>query len=179
MAVYPTYLSLASVDDYLEASPRSTAYSALTDDEKSKYIVEATRMFNRQAWAGTPTEDYPADQDLAWPRDGIDGVTDGTTPQAILDGFCELVNYLVSDSAFVNASSSGKNIQRVDAGKGVGVTFFSPTTATAGRFPVAVQELVGEFLATAVAGGTAISVATGTDHSSSFDDCDDFDLSGA
>jgi len=176
---YTTYISVADALVYLAASPRAASWVAASADARGQWLVEATRMINRQAWSGTPTQAYPSVQALAWPRDGVTGVTDGTTPQAILDACSELAATLIDDQSTLLATSAGKNVQRVDAGKGVGVTFFGPTSDTAGRFPTIVQELVGQYLATASA-TAGVPVAGGTSNESSFADCDDdFSFSGA
>lgn len=175
MTTYPTYLSLADTQIYLGATPRAAAFLAEVADTQERWMVEATRMLNRQVWAGTPTEIYPADQDLAWPRDGVTGVTDGTTPQAILDAFCELTLALYLDASTLATATAGNNVKRVDSGKGVGVEFFGPSTRGAGRFPRIVQELVGAYLASRSGSGLAAR-ASGTNETSQFTDCRDFDL---
>lgn len=176
MATYETYTSLAVLVEYLTASPRATAFLALAPDTQEMWMVEATRMLNRQRWAGTPTEDYPDDQPLAWPRDGISGVTDGVTPQAILDAFCELTLALYLDSSTLHQSGGGSRVKSLSTGGGVGVEFFGPATSS-GRFPRIVQELIGDYLATAGGSSVARSRAGGTTEESQFEDCDAFDLS--
>lgn len=178
MATYPVYVALATVQEYLGASPRAAGFLALDEDTQEQWMVEATRMLNRQRWQGTPTEDYPDDQDLAWPRDGITGVTDGTTPQAILDGFCELVLALYLDASLLSGSGGGAGrVKSISSGKGVGVEFFAPVAASAGKFPATVQELIGPYLQGALTrSGLTMTRAGGTSEESQFEDCDRFDL---
>lgn len=175
MTTYDTYLSRADVVTYLTASPRATAFLALDADTQDQWLVEATRELNAEEWAGTPTESYPDEQPLAWPRDGIDGVTDGTTPQAILDGFAELVLALYLNAALIDQANTGNNVKSVIA-KGVGVEFFGPSQDTATRFPARVQRLIGRYLGSSGASALAVGAASGTCERSQFTACHDFDL---
>lgn len=173
MTTYPTYLSLADTVEYLAASPRATAFLAEDDDTQDRWLVEATREFNAEDWAGTATAD---DQDLAWPRDGVTGATDGETPQAIYDGWCELVLALYTNASLIDQVNTGNNVKSVGGAGVPTVEFFAPSSETAARYPMRVQRLVGRYLASASAGLT-LSVATGTCEESQFDDCNSYDLS--
>lgn len=175
MPSYETYLSLAQVQTYLGASPRATAFLAKEEDVQDQWLVEATRELNAEEWAGTPTEDYPDDQPLAWPRDGITGVTDGVTPQAILDGFCELVLALYTNAGLIDQANTGNGVKRVNA-KGVEVEFFGPSSDTATRFPPRVQRLIGRYLGSGDAAAVMVGAVSGECERSQFTDCHDYDL---
>src|SRR5262245_26205603 len=108
---FDVYVSLETADRYAigSFSPQATAWRALTDDERSATIVQATREIDRQLWAGEKTD---PDQEHAWPRTGVtraDGteVDEDTVPQEILDGVCELAMWRGQKPASTNEQSSG------------------------------------------------------------------------
>lgn len=149
-----SYVSRADATTYFADSLRSASWVALADTTKDQALVTATRMLDRQLWAGTKTSDS---QELEWPRTGVTDaygnvVDPDTVPQSIIDACCELALSLALNPSGETNANAGSNIKRVSAAKGTDIEFFRPTTA--GRFPTIVQELIRGFL-----GGTS-SVAS-------------------
>jgi hypothetical protein len=166
---YDVYRDLAETDAYLAGSVNQPAWAALSDDEKTRAIVAATRLLDRQRWLGEKTV---ADQPLAWPRTGIDGVDDATIPAQVLDAHSELTLALATgSSAETSVSTAFDGTRRLKAGSAEVEYFFNASQQLAGtRFPLAVQELIGQWL---VGTGTGGAVAFGTGNRSRFrlDDC--------
>lgn len=167
---YAVYADTATANEYLAASVTATTWNDAdtSDDDKAKALVSATRLLDRQKWLGSKTD---ADQALTWPRTdtGVDGVEDAVVPQAIIDACCELAALFVAGTtdAIDNASTS-QQTRSLKAGT-VAIEYFRPDANTAARFPTAVQELVGDYLA-----GNGSDVVAGyvggTDVCSAFDD---------
>lgn len=74
----------------------------------------------------------------------------------------EMAGLLLIDPGLFTAIMSGKNIKRVSPGGGVEIEFFNPTLGITGRFPIEIQELIGEYLAGAEGGEFAGSWSSGT-----------------
>lgn len=154
------------------------AYTSATATTRARALVEATRLLDRQAWQGDKTD---SGQALAWPRTGVtdrlgNAVDDSTIPDDVITAAYELALAALVDAGTVKGTSTGSNIQSVNA-QGVSVSFFAPVAG--GRFPARVMELVGQYLggsATSTgsvsASGLAGSYASGTDGESAFDDDD-------
>ena len=178
---FDVYGSSAGLATYANGSATWYAtYAAATADGLKRALVEATRLINRQRWDGTLTSDSQA---LAWPRDGVTAtpasgiaVTDGVTPDEIVQAAYELALAMLAKPAVVSGSSAGSNVQSVGAGP-TSVTFFSPTIG--GRFPDRVMELLswayGSDSSELLAAG---SYASGTDGCSQFDDADAYTRTG-
>lgn len=168
-----TYVTQAEANTYLSASVRATTWEFLDSDSKDRAILTAFRVFERQNWEGVPvggagtTPHFPAtgltDKDE-------NPVSSATVPQQIEDGQIELAYSLTQDSALEDKAGQGSNVKKVEASS-ARVTFFNQTGGQDGegstRFPVAVQELVGQFLEAA---SVPTPTADGTDATSSFDD---------
>ncbi len=61
-----SYVTLLEADDYLSIKPNSSAWEALDDVVREKYLMWATRLLDQRAkWAGTKAFQ---DSALAWPR---------------------------------------------------------------------------------------------------------------
>jgi len=171
--VYDVYGDEAGADDYFAAALHGAAYQDAQEHERRQALVTATRMFDRQTWQGTITDDVTP-QPLQWPRKNVvdkygNPIDENTTPTQIIEGAYELANILLSDTSIQTQPSSGSNIKEVGAGS-ARVVFFQPTWRTQGRFPQIVGELVNQFLAAAVQGLSAF--ASGTDVDSFFKDRD-------
>lgn len=110
---YDTYADVASADIYLAADPNGTTWAGLDDDQKGRYLVQATRVLNAQRWKGQRVD---PDQPLAWPRSGISGVDDEGVPQAIFDASIELANLGALGTDIVNFTSTFSVQKRLKAG---------------------------------------------------------------
>jgi hypothetical protein len=146
---YDAYSTLDYANLYLQANFLASGWFNLTDDQKGSALVTATRLFDRQCWLGEPT--MLSGQTLQWPRTntGIDGLDDQTIPQQIIDGSVEMAFALTDGNEAVNNNVPGvQKIRRLGAGS-VNIEWFrlaEGTAAQLNRFPLPVQELVGQFL---------------------------------
>lgn len=125
--------------------------------------VATTTTVSGASWGASTL----AASSLAWPRSSVtdaDGnaVDDDSIPQAVIDGFITLSALIVENPSLAEASDTGSNIERVQAGS-VQVEFFRPQFGT--RFPTILHELFGEFLESALA-GSAGSRSFGADATS-------------
>lgn len=173
--------AVQDADEYFAAQFGET-WSSLTTLQKQQAIISAARLLDRAVlWSGTKTS---AAQALQWPRDGATNgctgtaVTDGTTPDDIAYGEFELAALIAADAGLLTSSGSGSNTKRVKAGSAE-VEFFQPTIGTSDdtRLPQAVHDLVGCFVDGANGVTPTGGFASGTTDTSSFDDCDDNELS--
>ena len=142
---YFSYLSIADADDYLLAAVHGATWQALSDDDaKARALITATRTIDRQEWKGTKTSDSQAGD---WPRDsvGVDGVTDGVTPQDVLDATAEIALALVDGSELQNEATIEQRVQNLKAGS-VSLTFFRGIDGTQQRFPQIIMELLRKYL---------------------------------
>lgn len=151
-----SYISRANADTYFLDSLRNTSWSALSTTVKDQALITATRMIDRQTWAGAKTS---SSQALQWPRTGVtdaygNAVDSSAVPQAVIDATCELALALALDPTIETNTSSGSNIKRVSAAKGTDIEFFRPTSG--GRFPTIIQELLKAFT-----GGSASVASVG------------------
>lgn len=174
---HAVYLLLADAEAYLAASLHATAWDSATTAQRNKAIVTATRMLDRQRWAGEKTD---AANTLSWPRSGVtddygEDVDEDTIPQAVVDACAELAAHLLADASAQSNATAGSNVKKLDA-RGVSVEFFGPRSA--GRFPTIVQELIGAFLASADSAALAALAprTSGTSAESAFDPCDSDDV---
>jgi Putative DnaT-like ssDNA binding protein len=142
---YTTYATEPEADVYLNASVSVATWSDLSDDDKGRNLVAATRTLDRQRWKGEKTD---PDQELAWPRTdtGVDGVEDDVIPQPIIDASIELALAIAGGSDVQDAQNQAQKIQQLKAGS-VALTFFRGADGVPLRFPLIVQELVGDYLA--------------------------------
>lgn len=157
---YDVYRDLDETNAYLAGSTGWPTWDALAEDDQLRAIVAATRLLDRQRWQGEKTDSA---QPLAWPRTGISGVDPATIPAQVLDAHSELVLALVTGStAETDASTSFSGTRRLKAGSAEIEYFFNASQQTGGtRFPLAVQELIGQWLEGAgSAAGGAISYGT-------------------
>lgn len=160
-----TYIDEADADAYFDGSLSRDDWSVLDTDVKERALITATRMLDRQKWAGTKTD---PDQALAWPRTGLtdrDGneLDSATVPQAIKDAQAELALSLYLDPQVQTNTGTGLNTKRLKAGSAE-IEYFRPTRNA--RFPTIIQELVGLYLQGSAA--LVVPAAYGTDETSSF-----------
>lgn len=161
-----------SATNYLAGSLNASAWDDATADNKARALVTATRIFDKQKWAGSMTDpDTP--QPLAWPRTGVtdcegNAVSDSVIPTSIIYGAYELALAILNDSAVQTAASAGSNVKRTSARDKVGdletareYEYFTPTSVaggTAGRFPPQVQELVRCYLGNSTSGLYSVTI---------------------
>lgn len=176
---YTSYASLLEADTLLNTDPvREVAWELLTDDEKGKKLVAATRRLDLLDWGGTKTGAADV-QENAWPRTGLsykDGTPVSTTevPKEVENATIFLAGSIAIDASAADAGTSGSNIKSVKAGS-ADVKFFR------GQDGVALQDetsydLVACFLSFAQATDGAVgNLSTESDpRCSRFDDADRF-----
>lgn len=160
---YFSYISIADADAYLAAEQSAASWRALTDqDDKARTLISASRLLDRQIWAGTLTD---ADQTEAWPRTDIAGVEDDETPlvigyaaallaSAMIDGFSATTNPVALPEKRIKADT-------------VEIENFRPNEETAIPLPFAVWQLISKYLGgiSSLLGG---SESTGTSGAAPF-----------
>lgn len=141
---YPVYADLTEADEFMLASPNFDTWDALGDITKSRYLVSATRLLEKQKWKGNKTEEG---QTLEWPRTntGIDGVDNDIVPAAIIQASVLLAYELSQGSDVESAQNQAQKIHQIKAGS-VALTFFRGAEGTPTRFPTQVQELLRDYL---------------------------------
>jgi hypothetical protein len=167
---YFSYQTVEEVDAYANGaiSAAASAWRAMADqDTKARAAVSATRLIDRQVWAGSKTD---PDQDGEFPRTGLtypDGspVDPDTVPDRVLSAHSELSMILVSDDTILANPAQVGGTKRLKAGSAE-IEYFAPLLA-AGRFPTTIQELIGLWFGGA--GSDEGSEATGTCKESAFD----------
>lgn len=172
-----TYVSLADADTYYVLSTQFDAWDALTDDQKERSLATATRMIDRQSWAGTKTSQA---QDLQWPRTGVlyangDEVDPDEVPAQIIEAEILLALMIFQNPAIESQTNTAGNIKHLVAGTAE-VEYFRPTRGT--RFPTSVQELIGQWLTSFVTASSGGGAAYGTDQCSNFTDRNKYGYQG-
>jgi hypothetical protein len=77
-----SYVTLTEADAYMETRLHATTWPALTEDDKCRACLWATRLLDAWVeWDGRPAT-YT--QRLAWPRWGLLTVTDEVIPETVL-----------------------------------------------------------------------------------------------
>lgn len=146
----PVYANIDTANKYLEAAFHADSWNALEgteeDETKAKLLVTATRILDRQLWAGTKTAEPPT-QTLQWPRTntGVDGVTDDTIPTDIINASIELALSLLDGSEVQNEQNTLSKVRSMTAGS-VSITNFRGIEEEM-RFPLIVTELIDKYLA--------------------------------
>lgn len=181
------YGGLAAANDYIASSfgASYTAWLALTEDDREKTLVGATRYLDRQRWQGTANAFDSTT--LAFPRDGLVDRAGEVAPDAaqlalVSKATFELAVLVAGDADVLAAADQGQNIKAMGAGS-ARLEFFSPTKAangTATKLPTIVHDLIGQWLAGASSGAAVIigGTSTGTCAEPRFEDCDDFERNG-
>jgi hypothetical protein len=137
-------------------------WTALSADNRKRTLAAAVRYLNAQSWISSA--DTFAERDLI---------------AAFATAQYELAVLIASDPSIVSNLDAGSNIQSVGAG-GASVTYFAPTSAGRGatKLPVAVQRLVGSYLAAAQGATTVTAYGSTGSETSPADDCEDYDMNG-
>lgn len=158
-SVFTVYADVEEADAYLDGSSHADNWRAITDDDtKARYLVTATRLLDRQLWAGDKTSEV---QPLAWPRKntGVTGVTDDTIPTDIISASIEMASALADGVDLQSQQNFLERVQSMSAGS-VSITHFRGQDVST-RFPQIIHELLRKYMS----GGTASYVpkSTGTD----------------
>lgn len=180
------YGGLVAAGNYVGAllGKAPATWRALTTDDQGRTLVMATRYIDLQGWpgvatglaGGTPTT-------LQLPRSGMT-LADGTAvdstivPPEFVSATFELAVLIGSDPTIVAKVDQGSNIKSANAGGGVGVEYFNPTSAalgTAPRMPQVVAMLLGKFLAGANSGSSIGGFGQSGKSSSDFATCPQLD----
>ena len=145
---YDVYANVEMADLYLGANFLAAAWFELTLDQRGQLLVTATRLFDRQCWIGDKTE---ASQPLEWPRTGtgIEGVEDNIVPDDIINGSIEMAFAILEGTEAINSTNPGAQKLRSIAAGSVNLQWFRGAegqNAVFDRFPLPVQELVGQYL---------------------------------
>lgn len=105
-----SYASLEFADDYIATNAFVSAqWASLTDDEKEKYLVRASKYLDRMIqWNGTRMDD---ESGLRWPRSGVydaDGfeIPDDQIPLVLQEAVCELASLLASGTDWTQPQDS-------------------------------------------------------------------------
>lgn len=157
---YPVYADVTEADTYLAAAIHADSWATVVLLDKQRALVTATRILDRQKWAGAPTADP---QDLAWPRTGLEDrngnpLDEDTIPEEVQEASIELALALVDGSDAQNAQTTESLIRRLAAGS-VSIEYVRAAFSDPTRFPTIVMELIGRWLAGS--GGSFVGVATG------------------
>jgi hypothetical protein len=160
------YADLDTATTYSSGALHATVWAASDDDTRSKALVTATRMLDRQTWKGTRAD--PA-QALAWPRanTGVADVVPTVVPGDIVAASIELAFALLEDTTIQSSPNTAEKIHSITAGSVSITNFRTAVNSNPTRFPQIVQELVARYLGSS--SGLAIGAkATGTDGESIF-----------
>jgi len=142
-----SYITVANADAYLVYAINAGNWSASDTAIKESALISATRMLDRQPWAGSKTQAAPT-QLLQWPRTGLtdrDGnaLSDSVVPQEIIDATCELAVELINNPALASQPDTSSNIKRVKADT-VEIEYIRAKNGP--RFPTIITELIGLWL---------------------------------
>ncbi len=168
---YTTYSDVADADEYFNGSSDFAEWAAFTDDEKARGLVSSTRLLDRQSWQGEKAATSP-DTTLAFPRTGLTdcqgNAVDADESLALAVEASQLLALDILNEESVETSLTTEDLtKRLKAGS-VEIENFRAQLGTNTRFPLAVMELIGCFLAGSAA--VAGSIATGTDGTALDDD---------
>lgn len=147
-----TYITTSFGDTY-------TAWLELDPDDQKRTLIAAARFLDQQVWI----DDYDTFEE----RDAV---------PAFQNASYELGVLIADDPDVLTAFDNGSNIQALNAGP-AGVTFFNPTSATAGSatlLPPVIERLLGAFLSVDVSTAGAPQGA-GSGCVSPFSKRDDYD----
>ena len=155
---YFAYSSVADALTYLGANPDAAAFLDGDTDQQGQWLVQSTRILDRQAWPGSKTDG--ADQSSAWPRadTGISDVDEDTVPQAIIDACCELAAALAAGTFTASQQSTFNAQKRLKADTVEIENFYAVDQAL--PLPLPVWQLISPFMAGA--GGTNLSPSSST-----------------
>lgn len=152
-----SYVTLAETDTYHDDSIHGyETWEDTDDDDKTRALLTAFRVIERQDYKGTPTGSQK------WPRSGLtdeddNPISDASVPEFVERAQMELALELIENPSVQTDSDTRDNTKRLKAGT-VAITKFRPISGT--RFPVIINEYLGRYiegqfdLSLPVAGGT-------------------------
>ena len=150
-APFDSYATVGEADLYLVAALHAgTVWSGATDNTKARALVTATRILDRQRWAGA--YDTQAEREVV---------------QNIIDASVEMALALLDGSDLQTEQVTGQKLASISAGS-VSLSYFRGAEGRAHRFPTIVNELLRDYL-----GGADDAVgmaATGVGGTSSTED---------
>lgn len=159
---HTVFANVEMADAYLDAASHADSWRALSDeDTKARYLVTATRIFNRQRWKGNKVA---TDQPLAFPRENM-GITpepvlnEDDIPVDVVNASIELALALVDGAEVQSNATTADRVHSMSAGS-VSITNYRDADIPT-RFPLIVQELLRDYLAGA--GAVFASRANGVD----------------
>lgn len=158
---YEVYSDVDDADTYFNASSNFATWDAFTTDQKSRGLVSATRLLNRQVWSGTLTTVSPT-TGLKWPRSSVtdcegNAVDEDTIPDEVIEASQLLALYILDGTITTTSNTTQDRTKRLKADT-VEIEYFRLEPSVAGgRFPTDVLELIGCFLSssTQIAGSTS------------------------
>lgn len=160
-----SYGNRTLADAYFNDSLRKPNWAAIASASKDLGLIEATRVFERQAWGGVRVDGNA----LKFGRTGLvdtDGtvLTEQDSLEIMQEASFEYALYLIENSkALSQRDATGSNIKQAGAGSAK-VIFFKAKKGS--RFPLMVTELIGRFLSS---NGSAVGgFVSGNEDSSSF-----------
>ncbi len=146
---YSVYGDRDQANLYLIASVTADAFIAADDDTQSKLLVSSVRWLDTLHFLGVKAD--PA-QELAFPRTGIPNVNNTTIPAGVLFAEFEIAAALAADpSLFTSISDPG--IRSMQAGAGVGISFFRSQVVTSTLVPKAALAYLAPYLDSVVGAG--------------------------
>lgn len=167
---YEVYGDLDEALEYLAADANAATFRDAEEVDQQRWLVTATRIIDRQIYAGEKTDE---DQTAAFPRSGISGYDEDEVPQAVIWAEFELANAMANGWDAANVQSTAQTTRRLKAGS-VEIEYFRGAEGEAFRLPLPVTELLSAFFGSSSA--LAGSLAYGTCLDSIFDE--DWSLSG-
>ena len=137
-----SYVTLADANTYNDDSSHGTSWDGLEDEDKTRAILTAFRMIERQDYKGARVGTEK------WPRTGLvdeegDPVSSGSVPQFVEDAQIELALELTLNSAVQTSTDTGDNLKTLKAGS-ASITKFRPKSGS--RFPTIINEYLGRYL---------------------------------
>lgn len=142
-----SYQTIAAITIYADGSVNGGDWLAAEELEQQRAAIEATRIIDRENWAGGRTSPT---QDLAFPRTGLsdkEGVAlaDDQIPPDILAAHSELSMALVSSAGARSGAGTADNVKSITTNKSR-VEFFKPGENIGDDLPDVVQDLAGHLL---------------------------------
>lgn len=142
---YTSLCPLEFAEEYLAVDTAASGWAAGDAETRKKWLVQATRIFDRQDWRGEKTD---AANEHEWPRTGLSGIDPETIPLVMQQATAELASQIANGYDAAGQATTAGGIKRQKAGS-VEQEFFAPGTAgqSAGyRFPLPVWELIDDLI---------------------------------
>lgn len=158
---YETYATLSDADAYMNGGLNAAAWAALPTDQRGRLLVEATRIFDAQAWQGTPTN---PNQGHAWPRVGLtfngEPIPTDELPTNLVYATIELAWYVQTTPSIITSPSVQNTKKRQKAGS-VEIEYFREFNQSGQRYPLPVLGLIAQWLSGTGMGGALVTGVDG------------------